>query len=425
MFKHFALPSPEWQGYLTQHPCSGYNIVVFRQHSHFKKCSMNPFANILDDAALEVLTAIGAGFPAGRFYLAGGTTLALPIGHRRSLDLDFFQGDRKETISFAAVPAGMKKVFRAKDTVLETRPTDQVTWRINGTRVTFPAYPFGLVESLIAGDTIGPLLRGISLAPVREIALMKAYNLGRRAVFRDYVDLHFLLQKDLVTLDYIMTHAPGKLTLEGETVFSARLFLEQLVFFEDLPDREETLNLVDGSLSEQEVKALLAQKTREVLARAGGRKGAGAVKLPESFRPLFRNYLFDGIDPDRCPEMVVRTVLSRGTWEQVGWLFDHFGTATVREIFLHDYYGLRACRNPPATCGHSSSWTTRFLPTRTRWPNGVAAAGSRLRWDFRPRRTRPKNLGARMIAWITQSSIQLTPTGIPSNADWVGNNGAF
>ena len=55
---------------------------------------MNPFANILDDAALEVLTATGAGFPATRYYLAGGTALALQIGHRRSLDLDFFQGDQ-------------------------------------------------------------------------------------------------------------------------------------------------------------------------------------------------------------------------------------------------------------------------------------------------------------------------------------------
>jgi hypothetical protein len=70
------------------------------------------------------------------------------------------------------------------------------------------------------------------------------------------------------------------------------------------------------------------------------------VTLPESFRPLFRNYIFDSLDPDRCAEMIICTVLSRGNWEQVEWLFDHFGTAKVREVFLRDYYGLQNLPEP-------------------------------------------------------------------------------
>jgi len=233
---------------------------------------MNPFENILDEAALDVLTAIGSSSLAGRFYLAGGTALALQTAHRRSIDLDFFQLGLQEKIDLPAISGTIRKVLGSKRTIVEEKQPEQIMLRINGTRVTFLAYPFGLLEPLVTGETIDPHLHGISLAPVREIALMKAYCLGRRAAFRDYIDLYFLLQKELVTLEYIITNAPRKFTLEGETLFSARLFLEQLVFFEDLPDRKAALDMVPGrSLSEEAVKCFLAGKAREVLAQIGER----------------------------------------------------------------------------------------------------------------------------------------------------------
>ena len=44
----------------------------------------------------EVLQIIGQSDLAPRFYLAGGTALALQLGHRRSVDLDFFFRDRRD-----------------------------------------------------------------------------------------------------------------------------------------------------------------------------------------------------------------------------------------------------------------------------------------------------------------------------------------
>lgn len=234
---------------------------------------MNPFENILDDAALDVLTAIGSSSLADRFYLAGGTALALQIGHRRSNDLDFFQLGLLEKIDFAAISGAIRKVLGSKRAVLEEKQPEQIMWRINGTRVTFLAYPFGLFEPLLTGDTINSRLHGVYLAPVREIAMMKAYCLGRRAAYRDYIDIYFLLQKELVSLEYIMTNSPHKFTFEGETLFSPRLFLEQLVFFEDLPDRKAALDMVHGRyLTEEMLTAFLIRKAREVLAQVGERR---------------------------------------------------------------------------------------------------------------------------------------------------------
>lgn len=65
------------------------------------------------------------------------------------------------------------------------------------------------------------------------------------------------------------------------------------------------------------------------------------MKLPSSFAPLFHNYVFDTIDADRHAGFVIKTVLARGTWEQIMWLFEYSGAEKVREVFLDDYYGLQ------------------------------------------------------------------------------------
>ncbi|MEW6540757.1 MAG: hypothetical protein AB1402_03950 [Bacillota bacterium] len=106
----------------------------------------------------------------------------------------------------------------------------------------------------------------IALATAREIALMKAYTIGRRAAFRDYVDMYFVLKSGAATLEHILQHAPGKFTLHGEALFSARLFLEQLVYTKDVPDREQALNLVlNEVLSVEDVEAFLRDEARRIV----------------------------------------------------------------------------------------------------------------------------------------------------------------
>jgi len=200
------------------------------------------------------------------FYLAGGTGLALQLGHRRSLDLDFFQKGEKEKIPFQKINNEIKLSFGEKDAKLELRQTDQAVWEIQGVKVTFLAYPFPLVGPLVDGSSLAPGLKGIFLAAPREIALMKAYTIGRRATFRDYVDLFFLLKKGLVTLEEIICLAAEKFTIGGERVFSARLFLEQLVYTKDIEDKEIAVNLIlKEQVSSGEVEDFLKAQVRRFL----------------------------------------------------------------------------------------------------------------------------------------------------------------
>ena len=114
------------------------------------------------------------------------------------------------------------------------------------TKLTFFSYPFKLINPLIDGGILATFLKRIQLAAPREIALMKAYSIGRRATFRDYIDLYFLFKTNIVTLTYIEAKAKQKFILGGETIFSMKLFLEQLTYLVDIPDKNESLGMIQG-----------------------------------------------------------------------------------------------------------------------------------------------------------------------------------
>lgn len=70
------------------------------------------------------------------------------------------------------------------------------------------------------------------------------------------------------------------------------------------------------------------------------------MKLPESFQDLFLNYEFSQMDTQSHPQTIIQRVLSYGDWEQIEWLFQHYGRERVQEIFLLDYYGYQTLPDP-------------------------------------------------------------------------------
>lgn len=175
----------------------------------------------------EVLTKEGAELlPAlsrfSGFYLAGGTALALQIGHRLSVDLDLFRNDPITPSLFSRVERAL--LFPATPLV---NNSDELTVIVNGVKLTFLNYPFPVLDSFEIYD-------GLPLLSVREIAATKAYTIGRRGSYKDYVDLYFVLAEGHSTLPEIIASAEKKF---GEG-FNARLFLEQLVYLDDVQDTE-------------------------------------------------------------------------------------------------------------------------------------------------------------------------------------------
>lgn len=70
------------------------------------------------------------------------------------------------------------------------------------------------------------------------------------------------------------------------------------------------------------------------------------MKLPDSFSGLFKNYVFETIDDEKHAALVIKTVLSRGSWEQIMQLFRWYGRERIGEVFLEDYCGLKTLPEP-------------------------------------------------------------------------------
>ncbi len=186
---------------------------------------------ILFDGMTAVAEALSRWPALAAFYLAGGTALALHLGHRQSRDLDLFT--RQPMAVLPPLP-GMDEALGSYHRVeWELNTREQISWRLDGVSVTLLAYPFAHRFPLHAW-------RGLSVADARDVAVQKAYTLGRRAQARDYLDLHAALTGGVLSLDDVLQWGPATY---GDA-FSPRLFLQQLTYTRDVMDRDSALALL-------------------------------------------------------------------------------------------------------------------------------------------------------------------------------------
>src|SRR3989344_682201 len=181
------------------------------------------------------------------FYLAGGRALALQIGHRLSEDLDFFSDSKiKKTL----LPK-IEKILEGGTARTGVNNSGELTLESGSIKITFLHYPFPLLFPLLN-------YKGIRLANIREIACMKAYTIGRRGSFKDYVDIYFVLKEGLEKIENIIADARRKYT----EAFDARLFLEQLLYLEDIQDME--IKFLKSRIGREEIKNFFQKKIKAI-----------------------------------------------------------------------------------------------------------------------------------------------------------------
>jgi len=158
------------------------------------------------------------------FYLVGGTALALQIGHRISFDFDFFSENELPT----GLLQKIKRIFPGSAAeVIYKEAGEQITLSLDGVKTTFFHYPYPVIDKFVE-------YQGVPLATVREIAAMKAFSIGKRLSYKDYIDWYFLLSEKHVSLRQVIKLADKK--FNGD--FNARLFLGQLVSVADVPTQK-------------------------------------------------------------------------------------------------------------------------------------------------------------------------------------------
>ncbi len=180
------------------------------------------------------------------FYLVGGTAIALQIGHRRSIDFDLFKNKpiRPKTILSKISESGFS-------CTVTRRVTEQLNITISNVKFTFYEYPF-MIETPVDFES------ALRMPELLDLAAMKAYALGRRSKWKDYVDLYFLL-RDHFSIDQISERANQIF----DQLFSPKLFRAQLSYFDDIDI--EPIEFLVLPPSENEIKQLLIDKALDII----------------------------------------------------------------------------------------------------------------------------------------------------------------
>ncbi len=133
--------------------------------------------------ARDLSPALCAALEGTGFVLAGGTGLALQLGHRISVDFDWFC--RPDI--FPSGLAGRLSALRRPITMLQDR-TDTVECLLATVRCTFIAFQ----------PAFGPpveRLHGRPIAPIEDIGAMKLVAVSQRGAKKDFYDLYAILQE--------------------------------------------------------------------------------------------------------------------------------------------------------------------------------------------------------------------------------------
>lgn len=176
------------------------------------------------------------------FGLVGGTAVALHLGHRRSLDFDMFSKEKFGNQSL------LNKIsaFGAPDQIIVNK-LDELTLVIKGVKLTFFHYPYKIVYSESFGYKI-------KMPDLLTLAAMKAFALGQRAKWKDYVDLYFI----------ITDHFPiGRISEKSREifgkVFNEKLFRSQLAYFDGI-NYDEMLEFLPGfEVGDEQVRKQLTE----------------------------------------------------------------------------------------------------------------------------------------------------------------------
>jgi predicted nucleotidyltransferase component of viral defense system len=168
------------------------------------------------------------------FYLVGGTALALQLGHRISVDLDFFA---PSDFSLAALKEALPAVGKYTLTNEEPGTLDGM---LDDVKLTFLRYPYPLLFDLVTWN-------GMPMADPRDIAAMKLSAISSRGSRKDFIDLYVLLNR--YHLSELINLFEKKYS--GVTYNKLHL-LKSLTYFDDA--EEEPMPTMLHPISWEEVK---------------------------------------------------------------------------------------------------------------------------------------------------------------------------
>ncbi len=178
--------------------------------------------------------------------LAGGTALALHLGHRISIDLDFFTG----------------KVFNPEDIISALRKTGlhfriisegegYLIFEAAGIKVSIFKYDYPFLERT-------PGYEEVTVAGIVDIASMKVIAISQRGTKRDFIDLYFVLQK--MPFHIIADHMIKRF---GKERINPIHIGKSLVYFSDAESNPEPDYIKGSEINWDKVKKFFRNHVRQ------------------------------------------------------------------------------------------------------------------------------------------------------------------
>lgn len=170
------------------------------------------------------------------FYLAGGTALALELGHRISLDFDFYiEGE----LDPETLLQDFQKHFKSVQLIREAKNT--LILSVDNIEVSLFSYPYPLISPLIK-------IPEVNLASMEDICAMKIVAIIQRGTKRDFIDIYFLTKRFGLERIFALTQKKYK------GLFNKYLALQALTYFTD----------ADKERDEQRAKTLIGISWDEI-----------------------------------------------------------------------------------------------------------------------------------------------------------------
>ncbi len=176
------------------------------------------------------------------FYLAGGTCFALQIGHRRSLDFDFFIPDDFNTSDI------ISKLTKIGNYQRENEEKNTINGSLDDVRISFFGYKYKIIDDF-------KIFNKIRLAGLKDIAAMKLEAIAGRGSKKDFIDMYFLL--GIFSLDEIFSFHSRKY---GIGLSNQYHHLKSLVYFSDA--EEEAMPVMVKKLDWDHVKKEIISSVR-------------------------------------------------------------------------------------------------------------------------------------------------------------------
>jgi predicted nucleotidyltransferase component of viral defense system len=191
---------------------------------------------------LELLTKIMSSEVFRGFNLVGGTSLALQIGHRFSIDIDMFGNCEVDEYEFIEELSKF-----GKPTILK-KSKNIIIVSIDGIKVDFVNYKYPLLEDI-------KTIENIRLVSDKDIAAMKLNAIAGRGSRKDFIDLYFILQR--FSLNEVISFYNEKYP-DG----SLFMVLKSLSYFEDADLELSPKMYID--VQWDEIKAFISEQLKHI-----------------------------------------------------------------------------------------------------------------------------------------------------------------